>query len=335
MSIQFQYKLFLQKNLPIGETFFGRWRIERYRKAGIHMALAVENVTKKFGDFTAVDNLSMTIGEGQMYGFLGANGAGKTTTFRMILGLLDPTEGKITWNGRPITYERSSEIGYLPEERGLYPKMKVEEQLIYLAQLRGMSRSDAKKETAVWFDRFEVPHYAQKKVEELSKGNQQKIQLIASLLHRPSLLILDEPFSGLDPVNVEMLKKAILDFQKEGATIVFSSHRMDHVEELCDHMSILHNGKIVIGGEIREVKRSFGKQNVRIKIDGDIAHLQNTEGVEAFTASKDGGVFRITEETTAQTLLAEATKAGPIRYFALEEPSIQEIFIAKVGKGYA
>ncbi|TWT03370.1 ABC transporter ATP-binding protein [Planococcus sp. CPCC 101016] len=299
------------------------------------MALYVEQATKKFGDFTAVDNLSLSIEEGGMHGFLGANGAGKTTTFRMILGLLDPTHGTVRWKGNPITYANSPEIGYLPEERGLYPKMKVEEQLVYLAQLRKMSKADAKRETAAWLERFEVPHYRQKKVEELSKGNQQKIQLIASLLHKPSLLILDEPFSGLDPVNVEMLKGAILDFQKQGATIVFSSHRMDHVEELCDDMSILDRGKVVVGGSIREVKRSFGKQKVRLNMNADLSQLSAVAGVDHFTKTKDGALFQVADETVAQVLLAKAMDLGTLRHFAIEEPSLEEIFIAKVGKNYA
>ncbi|MGI2329435.1 ABC transporter ATP-binding protein [Planococcus sp. YIM B11945] len=299
------------------------------------MTLYVENATKKFGDFTAVDHVSLTIEHGQMHGFLGANGAGKTTTFRMILGLLDPTEGLIRWNGKPITYATSPEIGYLPEERGLYPKMKVEEQLLYLAELRHMPRADAKREMTVWLERFEVPHYASKKVEELSKGNQQKIQLIASLLHKPSLLILDEPFSGLDPVNVEMLKSAILDFQKQGATIVFSSHRMDHVEELCDDMSILDKGKMVVSGSIREVKRSFGKQNVRINMDQDLSILQTIRGVDQFKKTHNGALFQIADEAVAEKLLTESMKLGMLRHFAIEEPSLEEIFIAKVGKAHA
>ncbi|RLQ85048.1 ABC transporter ATP-binding protein [Planomicrobium sp. Y74] len=299
------------------------------------MALSVEHATKKFGDFTAVDNLSLSVEEGQMHGFLGANGAGKTTTFRMILGLLDPTHGKVSWNGRPITYESSPFIGYLPEERGLYPKMKVEDQLIYLAQLRKMSKEEAKKETAAWLERFEVPHYAGKKVEELSKGNQQKIQLIASLVHKPSLIILDEPFSGLDPVNVGMLKSAILDVQKQGATIVFSSHRMDHVEELCDDMSILDHGKVVVSGSIREVKRNFGKQNVRLKMDQELTALSQLPGIEKYTGTIDGAVLQITDESTAELILAEAMKLGQLRHFSIEEPSLEEIFIAKVGKAYA
>lgn len=177
------------------------------------MTLQLEHVTKRFGAVTAVDNATLTIPEGNLFGFLGANGAGKTTTFRMILGLLEPTEGTITWNGGKIDYSKSHLIGYLPEERGLYPKLKVKEQLIYLGRLRGMEKAAIIKEMEAWLERFNVPEYAEKRVEELSKGNQQKIQFIAAVLHKPKLLILDEPFSGLDPVNVELLKEAVIDLK--------------------------------------------------------------------------------------------------------------------------
>lgn len=299
------------------------------------MTLAIANVTKRFGDFTAVDNLNLTIEQGSMYGFLGANGAGKTTTFRMILGLLTPNEGHVTWNGQPISYATSPQIGYLPEERGLYPKMKVEDQLIFLGQLRGMSKGDAKRAIAHWLERFEVPQYASKRVEELSKGNQQKIQVIASLMHDPKLLILDEPFSGLDPVNVEMLKDAIIDFRNNGATIVFSSHRMDHVEELCEQLSIMSHGKQLVQGSLREVKRNFGKKNVRIKSDFDLTSLANTVGVNEMKTSLEGAIFQIDDEAVANTLLTNALAQGPIRHFEIEEPSLQDIFIAKVGKEHA
>lgn len=299
------------------------------------MGLKIENVTKRFGDFTAVDNLSLTIGEGTMHGFLGANGAGKTTTFRMILGLLNANEGNITWNNQAISYATSPEIGYLPEERGLYPKMKVEEQLLFLGQLRGMKKADAKLAINHWLERMEITHYAPKKVEELSKGNQQKIQVIASLMHNPKLLILDEPFSGLDPVNVEMLKAAILDFRSNGATILFSSHRMDHVEELCEQLSIVHQGKQIVNGKLRDVKRSFGKQNVRIHSENDLSLLDHVVGVESVHKFVEGAVYQVTSEETANVLLTEALKTGPIRHFAIEEPSLQDIFIEKVGKEHA
>ncbi|GKV66987.1 MULTISPECIES: ABC transporter ATP-binding protein [unclassified Sporosarcina] len=299
------------------------------------MALQLEQVTKRFGDFTAVDHLSLTVEEGTMYGFLGANGAGKTTTFRMILGLLNTTEGSIHWNGQKITYATSPLIGYLPEERGLYPKMKVLEQLVFLGQLRGMNKTAAKKAALQWLERFEVPHYTDKKVEELSKGNQQKIQVIASLMHDPKLLILDEPFSGLDPVNVEMLKRAIIDFRNSGATILFSSHRMDHVEELCEQLSIIHHGQQLVSGNLRDVKRSFGKQNVRIRADFSLEELDALPGVNTAHHSLEGAVFQVENESIANELLQAALLKGPIRHFGIEEPSLQDIFIAKVGEEHA
>jgi ABC-2 type transport system ATP-binding protein len=299
------------------------------------MALQLESVTKRFGDFTAVDDLTLSVGDGTMYGFLGANGAGKTTTFRMILGLLNANEGRITWNNKPINYKTSPEIGYLPEERGLYPKMKVEEQLIFLGQLRGMNKTDAKAGLKNWLDRMEIPHYANKKVEELSKGNQQKIQVIASLLHNPKLLILDEPFSGLDPVNVELLKEAIIEFRNSGATIIFSSHRMDHVEELCEELSIIHHGKQIVSGTLREVKQSFGKQNVRIHSDNDLSKLASISGVTSVSKSIEGALYQVESEHIANKLLTAALESGPIRHFAIEEPSLQDIFIEKVGKVHA
>lgn len=299
------------------------------------MTLKISNVTKKFGDFTAVDQLNLTVEAGTMYGFLGANGAGKTTTFRMILGLLNANEGEITWNGKRISYATSPEIGYLPEERGLYPKMKVLEQLIFLGQLRGMSKRAAKEAAEKWMDKMEIAHYAQKKVEELSKGNQQKVQVVASLLHQPKLLILDEPFSGLDPVNVELLKQAILEFRNNGATILFSSHRMDHVEELCEQLSIVSHGKQIVSGSLREVKRSFGKQNVRIHADVNLGSLEQIAGVTAMHTTIEGAIFQVEREEVAQALLNAATALGPIRHFAIEEPSLQDIFIEKVGNQHA
>lgn len=318
------------------ETFYGTIRIWLIRRERSYtMSLILENVTKRFGDFTAVDNLSIAVEKGTMYGFLGANGAGKTTTFRMILGLLNANEGRITWNNQIVSYATSPEIGYLPEERGLYPKMKVEDQLIFLGQLRGMKKADAKKALKGWLERMEVSHYANKKVEELSKGNQQKIQVIASLLHNPKLLILDEPFSGLDPVNVELLKNAILEFRNNGATIIFSSHRMDHVEELCEQLSIIHHGKQIVNGSLRDVKRSFGKQNVRIHADQDLSSLAQIAGVTAVHETIEGAVYQVEAESVANELLKAAMRLGPIRQFAIEEPSLQDIFIEKVGHIHA
>lgn len=298
------------------------------------MVLKIENITKRFGTFTAVNDLSLTIPEREMFGFLGANGAGKTTTFRMILGLMDSSEGQITWNGKPINYSTSRYIGYLPEERGLYPKLKVKEQIVYLARLRGMEKGEAQTELDKWLDRFKVPEYANKKVEELSKGNQQKIQFIAAVLHKPELLILDEPFSGLDPVNVELLKEAVLDLKKNGSTIVFSSHRMEHVEEMCEHLCIMHKGSPVVHGSLRDIKKSFGKKNVVIHADFSLDYLKGFPGVLKHKKTAEGIHLQITGEEVAEKLLKEIVPYGFIRKFALEEPSLNDIFIEKVGASY-
>jgi ABC-2 type transport system ATP-binding protein len=298
------------------------------------MTLSLNNVTKRFGNFTAVDNLSISIPEKEMFGFLGGNGAGKTTTFRMILGLLDPSGGTITWNGKKIDYSTSPEIGYLPEERGLYPKMKVNDQIIYLARLRGMDKKEADKELEYWLERFNVPEYKTKKVEELSKGNQQKIQLIASIIHKPKLLILDEPFSGLDPVNVELLKDAVAEIKESGTTIVFSSHRMEHVEELCENLCIMHKGTPVVHGGLKEIKRSFGKKNVTIHADYDLSFLQSVRGVTKSKKTTEGIQLQVESEEIAQDVFNEVVKKGFVRKFELEEPSLNDIFIEKVGTSY-
>ncbi|MBM7702692.1 ABC transporter ATP-binding protein [Metabacillus iocasae] len=298
------------------------------------MSLVIKNVTKRFGSFTAVKNLSLTIPEGETFGFLGANGAGKTTTFRMILGLLDSTEGTITWNDEKITYDTSHVIGYLPEERGLYPKLKVKDQLVYLGRLRGMNKSDILKQMEEWLERFKVPEYANKKVEELSKGNQQKIQFIASVIHRPKLLILDEPFSGLDPVNVELLKEAVLSLKNDGTTIVFSSHRMDHVEELCENLCIMHHGQPVVHGNLKEIKRSFGKKNVIVHGEGDLERLQHIEGVTKYKQTAEGVHLQIANEQVSQSIFKELHHFSFVSKFILEEPSLNDIFIEKVGASY-
>lgn len=298
------------------------------------MALEIEHVSKRFGKYTAVDDLSLSIPEKTIFGFLGANGAGKTTTFRIILGLMDASSGNVSWNGKPVDYSTSDNIGYLPEERGLYPKQRVKEQLIFLARLKGMSKQEAEKELGRWLERFKVPDYADKKVEELSKGNQQKIQFIASVLHKPSLLILDEPFSGLDPINVELLKQAVLDLKESGTTIVFSSHRMEHVEQLCENLCILNKGKTVLQGSLKEIKQSFGKKNLIIHADFDVSFLKEYPGVRKSSVTPEGIQLQIEGEEVAGSILQEIVGRGFIRKFALEEPSLNDIFIEKVGASY-
>ncbi|WP_064091735.1 ABC transporter ATP-binding protein [Rossellomorea aquimaris] len=298
------------------------------------MSLRIQQVTKKFGSFKAVDQLSLEITPGEMFGFLGANGAGKTTTFRMVLGLLDASEGNITWNGKDIDYSTSPEIGYLPEERGLYPKMKVKDQIVYLARLRGMEKKEVLKELTYWLERFNVPQYLEKKVEELSKGNQQKIQFIASIIHKPKLLILDEPFSGLDPVNVELLKDAVREIKQNGTTIVFSSHRMEHVEELCESLCIMHKGRPVLHGGLKEIKRSFGKKNILIHADFDLRDLKEFDGVTKLKETTEGVLLQVESETAAEKVFHHVVQKGFLRKFELEEPSLNDIFIEKVGTSY-
>ncbi|MRX71474.1 ATP-binding cassette domain-containing protein [Bacillus lacus] len=298
------------------------------------MTLKLDGVTKNFGRFTAVDSLSIEIPEGEIFGFLGANGAGKTTTFRMILGLLNPSKGDITWNGKKVDYSTSDQIGYLPEERGLYPKLKVKDQLIYLGRLKGMKKDDILKEIEYWLNHFKVPEYAGKKVEELSKGNQQKIQFIAAVLHKPRLLILDEPFSGLDPVNVELLKQSVLSLRNQGTSIVFSSHRMEHVEELCQHLCIMHKGSPVVHGGLKEIKRSFGKKNVLVHADFPLTFLKDAEGVTKYQETSEGAVLQISSEEASQTIFNSLQGRGFVRKFVLEEPSLNDIFIEKVGAAY-
>lgn len=298
------------------------------------MVLKLNHVTKRFGQFTAVNDLSLEIPEKEMFGFLGANGAGKTTTFRMILGLLDQSGGTITWKGAPINYSTSHLVGYLPEERGLYPKLKVRDQVVYLARLRGMQKRDALVELTSWLERFKILEYENKKVEELSKGNQQKIQFIAAVIHKPELLILDEPFSGLDPVNVEMLKGAVLSLKEDGTTIVFSSHQMHHVEEMCEHLCILHRGSPVVHGSLKEIKRAFGKKNLVIHADFPLEFLKETKGVLKTKSTTEGIHLQIEGESVAEGILKEIVNKGFIRKFELEEPSLNDIFIEKVGASY-
>ncbi|MEC5423707.1 ABC transporter ATP-binding protein [Virgibacillus sp. C22-A2] len=298
------------------------------------MTLVLKNVTKRFGRDIAVDRLSLEIPENEMFGFLGGNGAGKTTTFRMILGLLDSSEGEISWNGESIGYDKSHLIGYLPEERGLYPKLTVKDQLIYLGKLRGMNKGTILSETEKWLARFKVPEYMNKKVEELSKGNQQKIQFISAIIHKPELLILDEPFSGLDPINVEMLKEAVLDLKEQGTSIVFSSHQMDHVEELCKHLCILHKGKPVVQGTLRDIKRSYGKKNLVIHSETPLDFLKEYPGVVHYKQITEGCELQIKNEAVSQTIFSALQGKGFIRKFDLEEPSLNDIFIEKVGASY-
>ncbi len=298
------------------------------------MSLSLSNLTKKFNEFTAVDSINIEVPAGSMYGFLGGNGAGKTTTFRMLLGLLTPTAGEITYNGRAIGYDMTDRIGYLPEERGLHPKLQVDEQIQYLARLKGMKKQEIDRQLDYWLEEFEVPENKQKRIEKLSKGNQQKIQLIASIIHEPELIILDEPFSGLDPVNVEILKKAVKNLNKNGATILFSTHRMDHVEEMCEELCILNKGRQVVSGNIDDIKADFGQKELIIEGEHDISFLKDFPGVLEMKQNRNTSVIKIEEEKYAEDIFHEIVKLGYFKRFQVNEPSLNDIFIAKVGRQY-
>lgn len=293
--------------------------------------LKLEGVTKIYGDHTAVDHLEFEVGRGEIFGLLGANGAGKTTTMRMVLGLIYPDAGSILYNGKPYSRELVSKFGYLPEERGLYPKVKVSDQIIYLARLKGMSRRDADRNLKHWLDKFGVPEYYDKKVEELSKGNQQKIQFIAAVIHKPEFLVLDEAFSGLDPVNVELLKTTVKELRDNGATIVFSTHRMEHVEELCRNICILHKSKTVLKGNLKQIKNSFPKEKVILSTDSEVSGLQQIDGVKFVQRTELGYELRIDRPEAAQQVLRTASEQAVVTRFEVMEPTLNEIFIKAVG----
>src|SRR5918999_255813 len=233
------------------------------------MSLVLDAVSKRFGDVVALDGASFSVEPGRIFGLLGANGAGKTTAMRIVLDILRADTGRVTWMGRENTALPRSTWGYLPEERGLYPKMKVGEQLRFFSALYGVADGTAQSEIADWLERFRIPDYLDRRVEELSKGNQQKIQFIAAILHDPEVLIMDEPFTGLDPVNVRLLKEAFLEMRERGKTLIFSTHQMETVEELCEAIAIVDRGQIVVSGSVRDVKRAMGRQVVRLATDGE------------------------------------------------------------------
>lgn len=301
-------------------------------KGGYTVGLVVSQVTKKFGQKTAVDSISFRIETPGVFGLLGTNGAGKTTTIRMILGILEKDDGKIEWDGRPVSRETVS-FGYLPEERGLYPKIKVEDQLLYFAKLRGMHARAAKQAIRYWFDRLGVTEYTNSPAEQLSKGNQQKVQLIASLLHDPALIILDEPFSGLDPVNTDLFKSVMYELIEKGKTIIMSSHQMQAVEEYCEEILILKDGQTVLSGNLRKIKQGYGRTNLFIGCPEDIRPLAAEEGIALAEKTASGCDFRIQNDKQAYRLLKKIIDRNmQLDKFEIREPSLHEIFVEKAGE---
>ena len=296
--------------------------------------LKVENVVKYYGDLLAVDNLSFTVDDGEIFGLLGLNGAGKTTTFRMILGLIDDYKGKITLDGKKIDYNETDKIGFLTEERSLLTKLTVLEQITYYGVLKGIPEGDIPKKLDYWLEVFGITEYKNKKIKELSKGNQQKVQFISAIINEPKLLILDEPFSGLDPINVELFKKVILDFKKKGTSIIFSSHRMEHVELFCDRLVVLVKGKSVLSGYLKDIKKKYKKKNILVKGEIDTKKILDCPGVENITKERDEYIISISSEEYTSGLFKEIAKYNNITKFSVEDPSLNEIFINTVGDSY-
>jgi ABC-2 type transport system ATP-binding protein len=305
--------------------------------------LVLQGVRKAFRKIVAVDDLTFTVPRGSMFGLLGANGAGKTTTLRMVLNILSPDAGTITWNGNPAAQVPRSTFGYLPEERGLYLKMKVGEELVFLSGLYGLSTAEATKRAHEWLERLSLGDAWNRKVEELSKGNQQKVQVLAAILHEPDLMLMDEPFSGLDPINTEVLRDTLVQRQQAGRTIILSSHRLEQVEELCDYVAIIHKGRLLTTGLISDLKQRSGRRMVEVAfapVNGQPANL------DAFVAALKALNLTVHERRAdslrlemrpgikTDDILALALSSGPgqVRRFELEEPSLQEIFIDAVQK---
>ncbi|MBA3694928.1 MAG: ATP-binding cassette domain-containing protein [Acidobacteria bacterium] len=295
--------------------------------------LKVENVSKHYGDFTAVSNLSFDVRAGRVFGFLGPNGAGKTTTIRMIVGITIPDEGTIKLFDRGISNESQNRIGYLPEERGLYKKMKIVDQLRYFAALKNVSQSDADKRIDFWLDRMKLAEWKTKKTTDLSKGMSQKIQFISTVLHNPDLLILDEPFSGLDPVNVEFLIEIVAELKTQGKTIIFSTHLMETAERLCDDIILINKSRKVIGGTLREVKASFGRNLIALRSVGGETVLEDKSLVAKITTHADEREIELAENADPQFLLKKLIENGAsISKFEQIEPSLNDIFIENVTK---
>ena len=287
-------------------------------------------VTKAYESKVAVNNLSLSIDAGQMFGLLGPNGAGKTSSIRMMMGITIPDTGSVNLFSRPFERKSLDRVGYLPEERGLYKKMKVLEQLVFFGQLHGLTADEARKRGIAWAQRMEIDEVLGKKTEELSKGMQQKIQFIASLLHDPGLIVMDEPFSGLDPVNAVLVEKTLLELKDEGKAIVFSTHRIDQVEKLCDSICLINNGQAVLAGKVREIKATYERNRVIVEFEGSSAFLNSEEIAEAKNFSGHAEI-RLKEHGNAQKLLQEAAAVATIYRFELVEPSLEEIFIKTVG----
>jgi ABC-2 type transport system ATP-binding protein len=292
--------------------------------------LELQSVSKSFGDFAAVDEVSFAVPKGTIYGLLGPNGAGKTTTLRMIMDIIAPDSGLVLLNGHPRYRTDLARIGYLPEERGLYRKMTVTEQLAFLAELHGIRRREALPAIESWLERVELADWGKRKVEELSKGMQQKIQLIGTILHDPDLLILDEPFSGLDPINQGLFKDLLADYQRQGKTIIFSTHIMEQAEKLCDYICLISQGRTILEGELSTIKRRLGGNSFRLVADGDLERLDEVNGVQQALFHDGSAKLLLEPDVSGSEVLGELVGFLAVHEFRSQEPDLEEIFIKAV-----
>ena len=293
--------------------------------------LHVQNLRKVFSSVVAVDDVSFEVQRGEIFGLLGPNGAGKTTTIRAILNILLPDAGKITFDGEPFTDKTRNLVGYLPEERGLYRKSKVLDTILYFAELRGLLRAEAKARALRWLERFGLADRVNGKVEELSKGNQQKVQFILSVIHNPALMILDEPFSGLDPVNQILFKDVFQELRADGKAVIFSTHQMDQAERLSDSLCLINQGRVVLGGSVREVKKRYGTNSLHIEFEGDGEFLRSLPGVRRSIVYGNAAELDLDGEIQVSSLIAELNGKLALRKVELREPSLQAIFLQTVG----
>jgi ABC-2 type transport system ATP-binding protein len=299
------------------------------------VGLEIDHVTKRFASTLALDELTFDVQSGAIFGFLGANGAGKTTTMRICLGILRADRGEVRWDGEPVTAVPRRTWGYLPEERGLYPRMPVLDQLVYFASLYGEPPASARREARAWLDRFLIGEMAGRRAEELSKGNQQKVQFIAAVLHKPQVLLMDEPFTGLDPVNLAILREAFLELRDEGRTLIFSTHQMEAAEALCESVAIVDRGRVVAGGTVAGLKRASGRRTIRISLDDEVVPpwLSTLEGVIGIRPGLGHAELDLAPSAEPSAIIAAVVSRGAaVSRFEVAEPSLEALFVEVVGR---